>query len=117
MQIVNVKALGGVRAARAAGVVYCGRASPLGNPFRIGRDGTRDEVIARFRVWLWERLRDGDAEVQAALDALGEESVLGCHCAPRPCHAEVIARARAWWAREGRQRYGTQTAVGGAAAE
>ncbi len=115
MQIVNVKSLGGVRAARQAGVVYCGRGSPLGNPFRVGKDGTREEVIAKFRVWLWEQLKGGNAEVQAALDALGEDSVLGCHCAPRPCHAAVIARAWAYWSREGRQRYGVPSLVGAAA--
>ena len=36
---------------------YIGRPSPLGNPFMIGRDGTRDEVIAKYRVWLNDQLQ------------------------------------------------------------
>jgi hypothetical protein len=109
---VNVKDLGGIRAARKAGVVYCGRGSPLGNPFRAGKDGTRDEVVAKFRTWLWQQLTSGNAEVQEALSALREDSVLGCHCAPRACHCEVIRRAWAWWEREGRQRHGARPEVG-----
>jgi hypothetical protein len=36
--------------------VNVGRPSGLGNPFVIGRDGGRDEVIEKYRVWLGERL-------------------------------------------------------------
>jgi len=32
--------------------VYVGRPSKWGNPFAIGRDGTRDEVIAKYRAWI-----------------------------------------------------------------
>ena len=108
MQIVNVKAYGGVRAAREAGVVYCGRGSPLGNPFRIGKDGTREEVIAKFRTWLWRQLTSNNRDVQEALEALREDSTLACHCAPRDCHCSIIERAWVWWAREGRGLYGVQ---------
>jgi hypothetical protein len=38
--------------------VYIGRPSLLGNPFRIGRDGTREEVIFRYRAWLWRRIQE-----------------------------------------------------------
>jgi hypothetical protein len=31
--------------------VYIGRPTLFGNPFRVGTDGTRDEVIAKFRTW------------------------------------------------------------------
>lgn len=34
------------------GAVYIGRRSKWGNPFVIGRDGTRAEVIAKYAVWL-----------------------------------------------------------------
>ena len=36
----------------AADRVYVGRPSKWGNPFAIGRDGTRDQVIAKYRVWI-----------------------------------------------------------------
>ena len=35
-----------------AGTVYIGRGSKWGNPFRIGPDGDRAAVIAKFERWL-----------------------------------------------------------------
>jgi hypothetical protein len=32
--------------------VYIGRGSKWGNPFVIGKDGDRDEVIAKYREWI-----------------------------------------------------------------
>jgi len=32
--------------------VYVGRPSKWGNPFVIGRDSSRDEVIAKYRAWI-----------------------------------------------------------------
>jgi hypothetical protein len=32
--------------------VYVGRPGKWGNPFVIGRDGSRDEVIAKYRAWI-----------------------------------------------------------------
>lgn len=34
------------------GRVYIGRPGKWGNPFVIGRDGSRAEVIAKYRTWL-----------------------------------------------------------------
>lgn len=68
-----------------------------GNPFRVGRDATREEVIARYAAWLGEEV-DAERitlEKLAALDA----RVLGCWCAPQACHGEVLERAAAWAAR------------------
>lgn len=32
--------------------VYIGRPGPYGNPFTIGRDGNRKEVIDKYEEWL-----------------------------------------------------------------
>ena len=32
--------------------VYVGRPSKWGNPLMIGRDGTHDQVIAKYRDWI-----------------------------------------------------------------
>jgi len=32
--------------------VYIGRPSKWGNPFVIGRDGSRADVIAKYRTWI-----------------------------------------------------------------
>lgn len=61
-------------------VVYCGRGSPYGNPFMIGRDGDRDEVCNKF-----------EREVLPTLDvtALRGKNLL-CFCAPKRCHCDAI---------------------------
>lgn len=66
--------------------VYIGRPSKWGNPFVIGRDGDRAEVIAKFDAWL-----DTQPQLLAALPEL-HGKVLGCFCAPLPCHGDVLAR-------------------------
>ncbi len=35
--------------------VLIDRRIPFGNPFRIGPDDTREEVVEKFRVWLPKR--------------------------------------------------------------
>ena len=69
--------------------VYIGRGSKWGNPFVIGRDGTREEVIQRYEHWL--------ATVTGLMKQLPElhGKTLGCWCAPKPCHGDVLARLAA----------------------
>jgi hypothetical protein len=64
--------------------VYIGRPSKWGNPFEIGRDGTREEVIEKYRNYL-----DNNQEL---LDALPElmHKTLGCWCKPHACHGDVL---------------------------
>lgn len=65
--------------------VYIGRPSKWGNPFVIGRNGTRAQVIAAYAAWLCEQ-----PELMAALGEL-RGKVLGCWCSPQNCHGEVLA--------------------------
>lgn len=73
--------------------VYVGRpragssaaSAPWGNPFVLGKDGNRDEVIRKYREWLPTQLH-----LMARLPELAGK-VLGCFCAPAPCHADVLA--------------------------
>ena len=39
--------------------VLVDRRTRWGNPFRVGRDGSPDEVVARYRANLWRRIRAG----------------------------------------------------------
>ena len=57
----------------------------FGNPFEIGRDGTREEVVARYREWVQTQ-----PDLMAALPSL-RGRILGCWCLASPCHAEVLA--------------------------
>ncbi len=74
--------------------IYIGRGSEWGNPYRIGKDGTRAKVIELYRQHLWERIKreEGVAERLVALD--GQR--LGCFCKPQACHGDVIVRAIEW---------------------
>ena len=80
-----------VHCKRAPYDVYIGRPGPWGNPFVIGRDGTREEVIGKYEKWL-----TGNPELMARI-ASGELTgkVLGCWCAPEACHGDVLAQLAA----------------------
>lgn len=64
--------------------VYIGRGSKWGNPFVIGTDGTREEVIAKYRAYLATR-----PGLIAALPELSGK-VLGCWCSPKACHGDIL---------------------------
>jgi len=65
--------------------VYIGRPGPWGNPFTIGTDGTREEVVATYRAWLLTQ-----PELLRRIPEL-RGKVLGCWCAPHLCHGHVLA--------------------------
>ena len=56
------------------------------NPYKIGVDGTRNQVLAKFEIWL----RSND-KLMNDLDELKGE-VLGCCCPPKKCHGEIIIK-------------------------
>ncbi len=72
--------------------VYIGRGSIFGNPYVIGRDGTREEVIARYKnEWFPFLLKDKIFK-QALLNL--KDKKIGCFCkSPHEfvsCHGDVI---------------------------
>lgn len=69
------------------GAIYVGRPSVFGNPFVIGRDGSRNEVIRKYEAWLLDR----PALVARAKRELRGKSLV-CWCAPQRCHAHVLMR-------------------------
>ncbi len=83
-RVLNLYALGKVT---PPGAVYIGRGrgSIWGNPFEIGKDGSREEVIAKYTVWAYsipELLQRAKAELA------GKDLV--CFCAPKACHGDVL---------------------------
>jgi hypothetical protein len=66
--------------------VYIGRPSKWGNPFEIGKDGTREEVIEKYELWL----RDQPDLIRSIPELSGK--TLGCWCAPKECHGDVLVR-------------------------
>ena len=80
----------------AVSSIYIGRgsrkfgldASDWANPFVIGTRGSRDDVIAKFRIHLLD-----DSELHLRLHELAGCTLL-CHCGPKdPCHADILIRA------------------------
>jgi len=60
------------------------RPGRFGNPFLIGRDGTREEVIEKYRHWLQTQ-----PQLLAQLPMLKGKR-LGCYCKPLPCHGDIL---------------------------
>lgn len=57
------------------------------NPYKLGRDADRATIIERYETQYLARRLD-------LLERLPElrGKVLGCWCAPQPCHGDVLAR-------------------------
>jgi len=66
--------------------VYVGRPGKWGNPYRIGIDGTREEIVEKFRLLICGLVNDG---YQLDLEELRGKDLV-CWCAPLPCHADVL---------------------------
>ena len=64
--------------------LYIGRPSKWGNPFVIGRDGSRADVIAKYRAWIVAQ-----PALLNALDELRGRDLI-CWCAPLACHGDVL---------------------------
>ena len=80
---------------------YIGRSEEFGgptkwgNPYIIGTDGTREEVVAKHEEWFLsdkeikhEGFPFSNKELRSQLQELRGKN-LGCHCAPRPCHGDL----------------------------
>ncbi len=61
--------------------IYVGRPSKWGNPYKVGRDGERAEVIALYRHYLLRSELDVN-------ELRGKDLV--CWCSPLSCHADVL---------------------------
>ena len=64
--------------------VYIGRPSKWGNPFTIGRDGTREDVISKYEIYIMSK-----PDLIASLPEL-QGKTLGCWCKPKACHGDIL---------------------------
>lgn len=67
--------------------IFIGWPSKWGNPFITGRGDvyTRDIAIEKYRAWIM-----GQPSLLADLHELRGKR-LGCYCAPKRCHGDVLA--------------------------
>lgn len=63
------------------------RTTIFGNPFFEGKDGSREEVIKKYAKWIMEP-EQGWLRIKMRASLQGWDLI--CHCAPLPCHADVI---------------------------
>jgi len=64
---------------------YVGRPSKWGNPYKISKDETREEIIAKYADWLDGMVHNNLLD----LDELQGKDLV-CWCAPLPCHADIL---------------------------
>ncbi len=64
--------------------VYIGRPGKWGNPFEINKDGTRKQVIIKYKNWILTQ-----PKLLADLHELKGKK-LGCWCSPQACHGDVL---------------------------
>ena len=62
--------------------IYIGRPSIWGNPFEIGRDGTRKEVIKKHMKYPKK-----NKDLLSRMEILRGKK-LGCFCKPKACHGD-----------------------------
>jgi len=95
IEVAHIKSgVGGIRVDAWSG-------SPLGNPYSEKKYG-RDECIRLFKIFLWRKMQISSSPQMAELLRLlavyretGKLTLL-CWCAPKRCHAEVVAKAIEW---------------------
>ena len=67
-------------------IVYVGRPTKWGNPYRIGEDGNREQVLEKYRVYLMAN----PGIVEGARNELRGKN-LACWCKPgEDCHADIL---------------------------
>jgi hypothetical protein len=67
-----------------ADAIYIGRGSKWGNPFIIGKDGDRAEVIEKYCHWIC-----ANTELLSHLHELVGHD-LWCFCRPFLCHGDAL---------------------------
>ena len=92
---------------RSGAVVYVGRrmpayelaASPLANPYEVGRDGSRDEVRDKYRAWLRTEFATQGSPARDELLRIRDLSLSGADVAlsywatGNECHADIVREA------------------------
>lgn len=63
--------------------IYIGRPSKWGNPFVIGKDGDRNEVVEKYKTYILK------SELLKDIEEL-RGKILGCWCKPAKCHGDVL---------------------------
>lgn len=67
--------------------VFIGRPSKWGNPFSIGKDGSRKDVIEKYQQYM-----DNNPELkQLVINELRGKNLV-CFCKPLACHGDILLK-------------------------
>jgi hypothetical protein len=64
------------------------KGSLFANPFKVGKHGTRNKVIQKYRKYITDKLEKSPELVHKLKDMKGKK--LGCWCHPEPCHGDIL---------------------------
>ena len=81
------------------------RKTDWGNPFPLRKEAgpaERREVIEQYREYLADAIDSGKIDPGRLAKLNGK--ALACHCAPQPCHGDVLSQAASWAAGIERER-------------
>src|SRR3990167_3909300 len=84
-RVLNIKDYGNSMDTAHPNSVYVARPTKWGNPFIIGRDGTRSGVIDHYRF----RLMSNPVLLAEVRKELRGKNLV-CFCAPLSCHADIL---------------------------
>ena len=70
------------------GVRFPQRDSIFANPFKVGKDGTREQVIQKYKEYIIKKTMNNEIKFEEWLNLRGK--TLGCWCKPEPCHGDVL---------------------------
>lgn len=70
--------------------VYIGRGTIWGNPYQIGIDGDRDEVIRKYKYDFDKKYLKPFEKIEENITKI-QGKIIACHCKPYACHGDIIA--------------------------
>lgn len=79
-----------------AGIVFIDKerfpkkSSTFCNPFKVGKDGTREQVIDKYETHIRKLLKDNLYIRDELIELKGK--TLGCWCKPDACHGDVLLK-------------------------
>jgi len=62
--------------------------SNFANPYKIGKDGSREEILVKYKDYIVNKLKNDKELVMELLSLKGKN--LGCWCCPERCHGEIL---------------------------
>lgn len=60
------------------------------NPYKIGKDGTREEVVKKYETYMKDKLNKDKQLVNQLKELKGK--TLGCWCKPDLCHGDILLK-------------------------